>query len=795
MSCVLGKLLAASPLPVKLPPPAMKTLFRFLPLPLLALLAIASPAATKTNAPTSRFSFAGPEVFPVDYQISQLHAADFDGDGLNDLLVVNNARSKITLLYNHTGKPPEPKTALLNVKREVNELPPDARFRIESISSEKRISSLVVADLNGDGRPDIAYYGEPKELIIQLNLGKGIWAAPRRIAIDDAQLTQNALVTGDLNGDKLTDLIILAETHVWVLFQKPDHTFAEPEKIPFTGSVKAVQVLDVDGDGRDDLLLVNWEDKNPFRFRLQNATGQLGPEIHFAFPQIRSFWADDLDGDRKMELITIAMQSGRAQVSNFIQKPAESFVGALKQGQLQVLPLNRTDKTRRGSVWADINGDGLADLLVAEPDSGQLSVYLQQKDGSLGPAKKFPTLTGVTELAVADWDGDGQPDVFVLSADERQLGVSKIEANGRITFPKAIALEGRPLAMTVGPLTVGAKPSLAVIVDNDGKRSLVTQLAGAQPRTQKLAESFKSNPSALFIHDADQDGQPDLVVLTPYEKIKVLLNTPGKDFTEVDVTPPGGTMEQPWFSLADVDGDGKAELLLPQKNFLRAVVLQRDAKAGADVKPSWSFVVKDQINGAASNSRLVGAASLANGGKSPLLFLLDAERKQLSVAERDSAGVWQIARSLPLPVADFTALRAVGFGAPEPNALAFLGQNSAAWLKFSGQVWDVRELDGYETPIKDGRLTDVVTGDLNQDGRKDLVFLETAKNHLDIVTFDKGAKLVPTNRWQVFEERTFRNRRGDGAEPREALIADVTGDGKNDLIILVHDRILVYPQE
>jgi hypothetical protein len=32
-------------------------------------------------------------------------------------------------------------------------------------------------------------------------------------------------------------------------------------------------------------------------------------------------------------------------------------------------------------------------------------------------------------------------------------------------------------------------------------------------------------------------------------------------------------------------------------------------------------------------------------------------------------------------------------------------------------------------------------------------------------------------------------------EPREALVADVTGDHKNDLIILVHDRILVYPQE
>ena len=56
-------------------------------------------------------------------------------------------------------------------------------------------------------------------------------------------------------------------------------------------------------------------------------------------------------------------------------------------------------------------------------------------------------------------------------------------------------------------------------------------------------------------------------------------------------------------------------------------------------------------------------------------------------------------------------------------------------------------------------------------------------------------KLVPATRWQVFEERTFRSRRNDEAEPREAVVADVTGDGKADLIVLVARRILVYPQE
>ena len=47
----------------------------------------------------------------------------------------------------------------------------------------------------------------------------------------------------------------------------------------------------------------------------------------------------------------------------------------------------------------------------------------------------------------------------------------------------------------------------------------------------------------------------------------------------------------------------------------------------------------------------------------------------------------------------------------------------------------------------------------------------------------------------MFEQHTFRGRTDALPEPREALVADVTGDKKNDLIVVVHDRILVYPQE
>jgi hypothetical protein len=750
-----------------------------------------------SGARTNCFGFTGPEIFPIDSQASQLHVADLDGDGLNDLVVVNNARSRITLLYNQSGQTNLAARRRAQSKSEVNELPPDSRFRIESIASEKRIASLVVADLNGDGRPDLAYYGEPKELVVLYNLGGGAWSAPKRWPIEDGQLSVNALCSGDLNGDGREDLVLLGEDCVYFLPQKADHTLGEPERIAYSGSVKSVQVVDLDGDGRSDLLLVNWEDRNPFRFRLQKADGQLGPEFYFSSPPIRSYWADRLEAGPKTQIITIAQNSGRAQVSEFVRKPAEPLCGCFEQGQFQVVPLKKTGQARRGLLWADVNGDGLVDLLVAEPESGEISLYLQQPDGSLGSAKTFPTLSGISDLAVADWEADGRPEIFMLSQDEREVGVTRLDEKGRLPFPTLLPLEGKPLVMAAGPLAPGAKPTLAIITDQDGRRCLVTRSADGKSKTQKLSESFKFNPTTLAFHDVDQDGLADLVILIPYEKVKILRQVPGRDFEELDVAPPGGALEEPWLSAADIDGDGKPELLLPQKNFVRAVVLKRGpAPEGAGDRTGWGFIVKEQINGMAGNSRLAGAAAVPNPTNgAPLLFLLDAERKALTLCARNPAGVWQAARNIPLPISEFNGLRPVTLGASNVNAVAFLGLNAVACLPLKGPVWALAELDGYETPIKDGHLSDVVSGDLDNDGRKDLVFLETARNYLDLVIFDAHHKLVPVNRWPVFEERTYRGRRGDLPEPREAAIADVTGDGKNDLIVLVHDRILVYPQE
>ena len=73
-----------------------------------------------TGAASNPFGFSGKEIFPIDYLVSHLRSADLDGDGLEDLLVVNNLRSRITLLLNQTGHETATRSPVTSDNREIN---------------------------------------------------------------------------------------------------------------------------------------------------------------------------------------------------------------------------------------------------------------------------------------------------------------------------------------------------------------------------------------------------------------------------------------------------------------------------------------------------------------------------------------------------------------------------------------------------------------------------------------------------------------------------------------------------
>ena len=77
----------------------------------------------------------------------------------SDIIVTNNGRSRIDLLLS-TKKPDDDKAAR-PFRKDANELEYDRRMRLVSIPVNKEVVSIDTGDFNGDGKPDLVFYGTP----------------------------------------------------------------------------------------------------------------------------------------------------------------------------------------------------------------------------------------------------------------------------------------------------------------------------------------------------------------------------------------------------------------------------------------------------------------------------------------------------------------------------------------------------------------------------------------------------------------------------------------------------------
>lgn len=337
---------------------------------------------------------------------------------------------------------------------------------------------------------------------------------------EEASTSANASV-GDLDGDGHLDIVLVKGRH-WpvinrVLFGDGRGSFprqmdlGDPPDRSYTGGL-----ADLDMDGDLDIVISN-DRPDANRIYLNNGGGKF--EVSSAFGQpgwaTRNIRLADLNNDSLPDIV-VANRSGNRPSPNHVCLN----LGAGQFGD-DCIEFSRESATTISP--ADLDGDGLTDLVVPHRDGGQSHVYYARPGKPLlFEAHPFgPENASIRASAVADFNGDGQMDIVSIHTTNPNVGSTGRNSNttviysgtGDRRFSNGTVISGytqKPYALEVADLNLDGAMDILV-----GHVKAPTALYLNQEDSGKFtAINIGDSDGATYgfaIGDLNEDGQPDIV--------------------------------------------------------------------------------------------------------------------------------------------------------------------------------------------------------------------------------------------------------------------------------------------
>ena len=431
------------------------------------------------------------------------------------------------------------------------------------------VFAAALGDFNGDGKQDVAGMSQdllgPYRLSILLSNGDGTFSSPVSTQVPFGG--KDLIATADLNGDGKCDVILVHANSIDVLLGDGTGHFAAPVNYPYAVQTPvAVAIAAVNGDHSLDIVVadgtVDITGGSPVATFRGDGTGAFGVATISHYPGAVSSGAlVDVNGDGHLDLISQS-QYFLGSAGDFSSPVALSSAPSC-QSQTESVAV------------ADVNQDGILDIVTADCANGTITVFLGNGSGSFGAGHSFPAGHIVGAVALADMNGDGKLDAVVSDFYSYDLMVLPGNGDGTFSAPSV----GYPLGGEIwsGPLLADfngdARPDIIIpsgifldwfslrYLANIGSGTFAGQNDYFYPNA---APGSVADAYGVASADLNGDGLPDFVVGNFSDDTSIgvtvfLSDSTTKTLHYAANYGSGGNLE--FVALADVDGDGKVDLI------------------------------------------------------------------------------------------------------------------------------------------------------------------------------------------------------------------------------------------
>jgi hypothetical protein len=754
----------------------------------LSLAVIVLARASVAAPTTGTYHLSPPEIYKVSESSRFLASGDLNGDKRRDLVLLNNQKSLLEILLQK----------------------PDGKgFDRQERIVERVAFSLSVADLNGDGRDDILIGAQPSAVLYQDKQGR--LAQP-----EDIRVSGTFAETGDINGDKRTDIVIFDKDRFSLILQTDDGRLGNPREYPNAVTTdQPPEILDLNGDGRLDLLYADAQQKNTVAVRYQQAPGEFGPEQKLDVGFFKSLSPLRAEGKGVLKLAMVEQRTNSLKLMEAGEPTSGGEAYALSQPRLLAFPENARPAGLT-VVAADLDGGGFDHIALFSRDLAEAAFYGWNRGQDFSRQTR-PVLIDIAAAAVPP--KTPRPPIYVLSKKEQAIGVMRPDERGTYSFPQPLNLPGAPLAAASADLDGDAKPELLYVVKNttgvlevhrwkdapaSATAAATTAVAQEATTATRLRESLvvsmgqstgADEPTAMQALDVNGDGRLDLALFFEYRPMEIFLQGEKGNWRRLFV---GEGVVKGLFSEArperfwvdDIDGDGKPEILIARESFARAV----------RIAPGGETTVVEQFNGRSADSQIsaVATADLDGDGRKEIL-LVDRASNVLTVYARGEGRSFRLAANVDVPGLQVYRVYVARLNNDKADDLIVVSDRALGVLFGGGRQSRMATRWRRQAEEEDAYYAMVETGDVDNDGQDEILALEN-KNHV-LELYRLGPKDEPERlyHFKVFDDLRGSMYRGPvqemPAEPRELWVGDLNADGRNDLAAVAHDRLLIYYQK